>query len=319
MIGAPHEVCYRKGSSRWIRLILAFLGGLVMTRRRQRIVVRSRLGFTLVELLVVIAIIGVLVALLLPAVQAAREAARKIQCTNQIRQLGLAVLNFESTTKRLPPGGVISPIQPGAPASCEKSFGSAVAPCFDAFGRYGGLTYSTLVLLLPYLEEAPIYDEFDFRTRVFELPTRPYSRQIGSFICPTDGAKGPGYDCTGVQGVQGQGLEFAKGNYALYVSPVHLNHQRILPAAFGGFEPGEKVGQRMSRVKDGTTNTIALAEVRTLDRSWDSRGAGRSLFPAPRCWDWIGTRLVASAGSAPPTGPTRSTTSMTSRNPTIRI
>ena len=159
------------------------------------------------------------------------------------------------------------------------NFGSGVAACFDAFGRFGGLTYSTLVLLLPYLEESAIYDDFDFETRVFELPAQPFRRPIGSFICPTDGAKGPAYDGSGVPGVQGSGREFAKGNYALYVSPVHLNHQRILPAAFGGFEPGERVGQRLSRVKDGTTNTIALAEVRTLDRSWDSRGAWAIPFP----------------------------------------
>ena len=75
-----------------------------------RIVRRMSRGFTLVELLVVIAIIAVLVALLLPAVNAAREAARRIQCVNQEKQLMLAVLNFEGATRALPPGGLISPI-----------------------------------------------------------------------------------------------------------------------------------------------------------------------------------------------------------------
>jgi prepilin-type N-terminal cleavage/methylation domain-containing protein len=238
----------------------------------------NRQGFTLVELLVVIAIIGILVSLLLPSVNAARESARRLQCLSQIRQLGIAVVNFESTNSRLPPGGLLSPIQVGVATNCEKSFNSNVSDCFDAFGVHGGPTYSWMVLILPFLEEAPLYDEFDFQTSIYELPTRPQSTTVSSFLCPTDNARVSMYDGAGTP-IAGQGIRFAKGNYAAYVSPVHLNMQRILPAAFGGFDPGDAVGQRMARVKDGTSNTLAITEVRTLDRDWDSRGAWSLPFP----------------------------------------
>ena len=96
----------------------------------------SRCGFTLVELLVVIAIIGVLVGLLLPAVQAAREAARRMQCSNNLKQLGLAVLNYESAMGRLPPheGGT----------------------CCNVPGTNNS-TLSGIVMLLPYIEQDPLW------------------------------------------------------------------------------------------------------------------------------------------------------------------
>src|SRR5438445_12402709 len=89
-------------------------------------------GFTLVELLVVIAIIGVLVALLLPAVQAARESARRSQCSNHLKQIGLAVQNFEDSNKVL------------VPARME---------------NYGGVTW--VVFLLPFMEQGPFYQQWD--------------------------------------------------------------------------------------------------------------------------------------------------------------
>ena len=94
-------------------------------------------GFTLVELLVVMAIISILIALLLPAVQMAREAARRSRCSNHLRQVGLALLNYESTHKTLPPGGLST-----------------------AAGWYG---HSWWVRMLPYIEEQEIYDDFDQR------------------------------------------------------------------------------------------------------------------------------------------------------------
>ena len=104
---------------------------------------RKRFAFTLVELLVVIAIIGILVALLLPAIQAAREAARRSQCTNNMKQLGLGVLNYEASTKRLPP-----------PGQCDSTGGASTTY----------MIHSTATVILPYIEQSAVYDMFDHKT-----------------------------------------------------------------------------------------------------------------------------------------------------------
>ena len=234
-------------------------------------------GFTLVELLVVIAIIGVLVALLLPAVQAAREAARRMSCMNNIRQLGLAALEFESATKGLPPAGLITPEPEGMSDSCLTSYGANVRQCFDYKGERGGQTFSWIVLVLPFMEEQAIYDQFNSKLTIFTLPTTPHDKTITSLICPTDGAKGPLYEGTGIPNANGR--FFSKGNYAGYVSPVHINMQRYWPGALGGFKPGSKTGQKIGKVKDGVSKTILATEVRTLDREWDSRGVWSMPLP----------------------------------------
>lgn len=109
--------------------------------------VKTRAGFTLVELLVVIAIIGILVGLLLPAVQAAREAARRMQCQNNIRQLGLAAHNFESAYKRFPPGGQF----PKRPVRAYLS-GSY-------WNKHSGVGH--LVYLLPFMEQTALYQPIE--------------------------------------------------------------------------------------------------------------------------------------------------------------
>jgi prepilin-type N-terminal cleavage/methylation domain-containing protein/prepilin-type processing-associated H-X9-DG protein len=105
-------------------------------------------GFTLVELLVVIAIIGILVALLLPAIQAAREAARRSQCTNNLRQIGLALSNYESAKKSYPPGRL----------NCDA--GSLYSDCqFDRLDHINRSSMSGFVLILPQLEDQALYDQ----------------------------------------------------------------------------------------------------------------------------------------------------------------
>jgi prepilin-type N-terminal cleavage/methylation domain-containing protein len=124
---------------------------------------RRSFGFTLVELLVVIAIIGVLVALLLPAVHAAREAARRSQCTNNLKQIALSVHNFHDTHHKVPPSVAFA--QAG-------SFGNG----------WGWLTYS-----LPYIEQQPLYDKINFNTSVCCVSMKAvHDAHIKTFSCPSD-------------------------------------------------------------------------------------------------------------------------------------
>jgi len=116
-------------------------------------------GFTLVELLVVIAIIGILVALLLPAIQAAREAARRSQCSNNLKQLGLAFQNYHTVNNRFPLGSSQAKAGPGGKVD------------------YGGFA-SWHVFILPFVEEQSIHDQIDFRN----LPSGPYGPMVSQVL-----------------------------------------------------------------------------------------------------------------------------------------
>jgi prepilin-type N-terminal cleavage/methylation domain-containing protein/prepilin-type processing-associated H-X9-DG protein len=149
-----------------------------------------RSGFTLVELLVVIAIIGILVALLLPAVQAAREAARRTQCTNNMKQLGLAMQNYLSARKTFPPGSIR-----------DKAAGKS---------NFRDPRVSPHVRLLPYMENQPLYDRFDW-TYSWETDQNAILRRtnVAGLACPSRENNDVDYYYSANKPIAGAGGEFA--------------------------------------------------------------------------------------------------------------
>src|SRR3954449_10732366 len=134
---------------------------------------RGRTGFTLIELLVVIAIIAILIALLLPAVQAAREAARRIQCTNNLKQVGLALHNYESTNGVFPPGRI-------------NTYVAGNGHCWGAYSQ-----------MLPYVEQQAVFDAMNFGmnpdpdyTSTSAAANRTAAvTTLAMFLCPSDGGQ----------------------------------------------------------------------------------------------------------------------------------
>lgn len=165
---------------------------------------RLRRAFTLIELLVVIAIIAILIALLLPAVQQAREAARRTQCKNNLKQLGLALHNYMDTHKVFPPGAVGNQ-SPSVTNWCSSAVASSNATTM-------GLGAPWTVMILPFLDESPRYQSFNFNLKFMSSTNVPCScandapsRLINTkFQCPSDPGSGSAAT-SNYFGVQGGG------------------------------------------------------------------------------------------------------------------
>jgi prepilin-type N-terminal cleavage/methylation domain-containing protein/prepilin-type processing-associated H-X9-DG protein len=189
-----------------------------MTRREAR-------GFTLIELLVVIAIIGILVGLLLPAVQRAREAARRINCVNNLKQVGIALHGYHDAHAALPMGYVHAP----------------------GYVR-GGFGWGTMIL--PGVEQKPLFDAANFDTPIWgDANTTVVTAAIAFYLCPSD-------ETSRGRFLEREGFRYAMGSYVASFGPGDMDEfQEDRRGLFS-----RNSGTRFSQVEDGLSQTLAAGE-----------------------------------------------------------
>ncbi len=244
---------------------------------------KKRGGFTLVELLVVIAIIGILVGLLLPAVQAAREAARRMQCSNNLKQIGLAMHNYESANKRFPPGAI------------ARVQGNACPPQTGNGATRQNATGSTFTLaILPYVEQNAMYNAFDFgqpfasrHVTVNAVNARNGNLQfpalnLGGFNtpsfynCPSSARSGAGTVLLDYMGVMGGGDDCVRSGTCPFGAQCQGGAGRLYWDN-GILHINSKMG--FGQISDGTSNTYMVGESKYMRKQGDP-GVANNNYPA---------------------------------------
>ena len=213
---------------------------------------RIRSAFTLVELLVVIAIIGILVALLLPAIQAAREAARRSQCTNNLKQYGVGFHNYHDTVKAFP------------------------------FAASGTPRHTFQVGLWPYMEQSALFDEYDQKQPFYMPPNTitstfngPVAKSVAYYLCPSD--TGALHDQSNIYWNALGNYLVNWGNYTIPSSSGATNGRGAAPFGYNdaaGQDVNRPRNSKMASFTDGTANTMLMAEGRRkqVESEWDGRG-----------------------------------------------
>ena len=217
---------------------------------------RKRGGFTLIELLVVIAIIAVLISLLLPAVQSAREAARRAQCVNNLKQIGLGMHNYHTNNGTFPLGGTMS---------CY-SYSAAITTCYPGSSLPGSPwgTFSAHALMLGFLEQTPLYNACNFNWAVgmgigWRINSTVSTSVLSLFICPSDG----------LSPVSPQGSQW-NGFTNNYFASVGTSANFFFTQDTTGVFTQAYKAYGVQNITDGTSNTIAFGESLIGDGSIES-------------------------------------------------
>jgi len=248
---------------------------------RHRFTPRS--GFTLIELLVVIAIIAILIGLLLPAVQKVREAAARMKCTNNLKQLALAGHNYEGVNQRFPSGtNVPTNTQSAAAGTLSGASATQFGPAPDP-----SMFYSLFEALFPYLEQQPLYLSLNLTQRQYaNLSTTqgaaPGGTAVATLNCPSDVGLSPsivGYSnyWFGISSYGGNA-----GSRSTYYSDVTKDGIFFVNSS-----------TRIASITDGTSNTFFFMERYHKDNNWLAASAGTTNLDIPTYGGWAWTNVYA--------------------------